>query len=152
MDNFHSQAKEVFIKTRPTSTSNSLEGQGAQSTTVKWTTDPGTVQNYASVNSSCAQSPPSLAGPPGIRIFLALDGKFPGVGILELAKSPGVGTKKRELPHPPSTLQHFSLIAQSNSAILSILMCDFLLQLTSSFVISLGFYLRLHAAKTCTSL
>ena len=38
---------------------------------------------------------------------------------------------------PPSTLQHFSLIAQSNSAILSILMCDFLSQLTSSFVIAL---------------
>ena len=29
------------------------------------------------------------------------------------------------MPCPPSTLQHFSLIAQSNSAVLSILMCDF---------------------------
>ena len=37
---------------------------------------------------------------------------------------------------PPSTLQHFSLIAQSNNAILSILMCDFLFQLSSSFVIA----------------
>ena len=83
---------------------------------------------------------------------MVLDGKFPGVGILELAKTLGVGMKKREMPRPPSTLQHFSLIAQSNSAILNILMCDFLFQLTSSFVISLGFYLRLHAAKTCTSL
>ena len=29
------------------------------------------------------------------------------------------------MPRPPSTLQHFSLIAQSNSAVLSILMCIF---------------------------
>ena len=36
------------------------------------------------------------------------------------------------MPRPPSTLQHFSLIAQSNSAILNILMCDFLFQLTSN--------------------
>ena len=38
------------------------------------------------------------------------------------------------MSRPPSTLQHFSLIAQSNSAVLSILMSDFLFQLTSSFV------------------
>ena len=37
------------------------------------------------------------------------------------------------MPRPPSTLQHISMIAQWNSAILSILMCDFLCQLTSSF-------------------
>ena len=42
------------------------------------------------------------------------------------------------MPRPPSTLQHFSLIAQSISAVLSILMCDFLFQVTSSFVIALG--------------
>ena len=36
-------------------------------------------------------------------------------------------------------LKHFSLIAQSNGAVLKILMCDFLFQLTSSFVIALGF-------------
>ena len=32
------------------------------------------------------------------------------------------------MPRPPSTLQHISLMAQSRSAILSILMCDFLFQ------------------------
>ena len=32
------------------------------------------------------------------------------------------------MPRPPSTLQHISLMAQSKSAILSILMCDFLFQ------------------------
>ena len=32
------------------------------------------------------------------------------------------------MPRPPSILQHFSLIAQSSSAVLSILMSDFLFQ------------------------
>ena len=42
---------------------------------------------------------------------------------------PWGGVEKRgQMPHPPSTLQHFSLIAQSSSAILSILMCDYLFQ------------------------
>ena len=40
------------------------------------------------------------------------------------------------MPRPRSTLQHFSLIAQSSSAILSILMCDV-------FVL-----LRLHTVTT----
>ena len=35
-DNFHNKAKEVCIKTRSTSASHSLEGQGTKSTTVKW--------------------------------------------------------------------------------------------------------------------
>ena len=39
---------------------------------------------------------------------------------------PREGDKKRgQMPRPLSTLQHFSLIAQSSSAILSILMRDF---------------------------
>ena len=38
---------------------------------------------------------------------------------------PRGGDEKREqMPRPPSTLQHFLLIAQSSSTILSILMCD----------------------------
>ena len=45
--------------------------------------------------------------------------------------------KRRQMARPPSTLQHFALIEQSSSTILSILMCDFLFQLTSSFVIVL---------------
>ena len=98
---------------------------------------------YASVNSSCAQPlsppPPPLVLIPGISIFFALDGKFPGLGTLELS-NPSVWDEKRErMPRPPSTLQHFSLIALSNSAVLSILMGDFLCQLTSFLVIALGF-------------
>ena len=51
------------------------------------------------------------------------------------------------MPRPLSTLQHFLLITRSSSAILSILMRDFLFQLTSSFVMVL-FLLRFHAATT----
>ena len=53
---------------------------------------------------------------------------------------PQGGDEKRvQMPRPPLTLQHFSLITQSNNAVLSILMCDFSFKLTSSFVIELGF-------------
>ena len=52
------------------------------------------------------------------------------------------------MPRPPSKLQHFSLIAQSStSAILNILMCDFLFSLKSTRVIAL-FRLGFHAATT----
>ena len=50
---------------------------------------------YASANSSYAQRPPPPGWPPGISIFFALDGKFPGVGTLELSNPPGWGRKKR---------------------------------------------------------
>ena len=48
-------------------------------------------------------------------------------------KSLGVGKKRGQMPCPPSTLQHFSLIAQSSSSILSILMWDFFFQSSSVF-------------------
>ena len=35
----------------------------------------------------------------------------------------GGDEKRGQMLHPPSTLQHFSLIAQSNNAVLSILGC-----------------------------
>ena len=81
------------------------------------------------------QSIPAASNPhppfpgPGISIFFALDGKFPGVGILELSNSPDGDEKRGQMPRPPSTLQHFQLIAQPNGPVLSILMCDFLFQL-----------------------
>ena len=46
--------------------------------------------------------------------------------------------KRGQMPRPLSTLQHFSLIAQSNNAVLNILMCDFLFQVRLSFVIALA--------------
>ena len=49
----------------------------------------------------------------------------------------GGDEKRGQVPHPPSTLQHFSLITQwVNHAILSIVMCDFLFQWTCSFGLS----------------
>ena len=48
-----------------------------------------------------------------------------GWGLLSFQIPRGRDEKKGQMPRPPSTLQHFSLIAQSNSAVLSILMCDF---------------------------
>ena len=62
-----------------------------------------------------ASSPPPSGWPPGISIFFALDGKFPGVGILELSNPPGWGRNWGQMPCPPSKRQHFSLIARSNS-------------------------------------
>ena len=82
--------------------------------------------------------PPTSGWPPGISIFwpwMANSGRW---GLLS-CQMPQAGDEKRgQMPRSPSTLQHFSLIAQSNSAVLSILMCDLLFQLTSSFVIALG--------------
>ena len=61
----------------------------------------------------------------------------PGGGLLSCQIPRGGDENRGQMPRPPSTLQHFSLIAQSSSAILSILMCDFLFQLTFSFVVVL---------------
>ena len=84
-----------------------------------------------------AHNPPTGADPRVLGFFFALDGKFPGVGTLELSNPRGGVEKIGQMPRPPSKLQHFSLIAHSSSTILSILMCDFLFRLTSSFVIVL---------------
>ena len=62
-----------------------------------------------------------------------------GWGLLGCQMPQGGDGKRGQMPCPPSTLQHFSLTAQSNNAVLSILMCDFSFQLTSSLVIELGF-------------
>ena len=69
--------------------------------------------------------------------FFVLDGKFPDWGLLSCQIPRGGDEKRGQMPPTPLTLQHFSLIAQSSSAILSILMCEFLFQLTSSFEIVL---------------
>ena len=79
------------------------------------------------------------ADPRALTIFLPWMANSRGWGLLNCQIPRGGDGKRGQMPRPPSTLQHFSLIAQSNSAILSILMCDFLFQLTSSFVIALGF-------------
>ena len=65
------------------------------------------------------------ADPRALALFLPLMANSWGWGLLS-CQMPGGGDEKRgQMPHPPSSLQYFSLIAQSNNAVLSILMCDF---------------------------
>ena len=62
------------------------------------------------------------------KYFFALDGKLPGAGTLELLSNPPGWERKKRASALSSinTLTSFSLIEQSSSAILSILMCEFL--------------------------
>ena len=91
---------------------------------------------HTSVNSN---RPPPPGWPPGISVVLPWMANSRGWGLLSVQIPLGEDEKRVQIPRPPSTLQHFSLIAQSNSAVLSILMCDFLFQLTSSSVTALWF-------------
>ena len=80
---------------------------------------------YALVNSSCTQPPPTLADPWALALFFPWMASLQGWGLLSCG-IPQCGDEKRgQMPHPLSTLQHFSLIAHSNSVILSILMGNF---------------------------
>ena len=88
---------------------------------------------------SSSPPPPPGADPAALALFLPWMANARGWGLLSCQFSRGGDKKRGQMPRPPSTLQHFSLIAPSNSSISSILMCDFLFQLTSSFVIALGF-------------
>ena len=83
--------------------------------------------------------PPPRADPRALAFIFSWMANSLGWVLLRSQIPRGGDEKRGQMPRPPSTLQHFSLIAQSNSAILSILMCDFLFQLTSSFVIARGF-------------
>ena len=91
---------------------------------------------YAWVNSSCAPPPPR-ADPRALAFFWPWMANSRGWGLLSCQIPRGGDEKRGQMSRPPSTLQHFLLIARSSSAILSILMCDFLFQLTSFFVIVL---------------
>ena len=81
--------------------------------------------------------PPPRADPRALAFFLPRMVNSRGQGFLTSQIPRGVDEKRGQMPRIPSTLQHFSLIAQSSSAILSTFMCDFLFQLTLSFVIVL---------------
>ena len=75
-----------------------------------------------------------------------------GLGTLKLSNPSGRGgggdEKRGQIDSNLSAVQHFSLFAQLNSAILSILMCNFFVSINVFFVIALGFKLRLHAVMT----
>ena len=80
--------------------------------------------------------PPPRADPRELAFFLPWMANSWGWGLLSWQIPRGGEEKRGQMPCPPSTVQHFLLITQSNSAILK---CDFWFQLTSSFVIVLGF-------------
>ena len=80
-------------------------------------------------------------------MHVCLGWQIPGGGVSSCQISRGGDEKGGQMPRPPSTLQIFSLTAQSNSAVLSFLMSDFFFQLTSSFVIALGFSLQSNQVK-----
>ena len=69
--------------------------------------------------------PPPRADPRALAFFLPWMANFPGWGLLSCQVPWGGDERGGQMPRPPSTLQIFSLIAQSNS-VLSILMSDFL--------------------------
>ena len=76
----------------------------------------------ASVNSSCTQPHPpplSRADPQVLAFFWPWMANSWGWGLLSCQIPRGGDEKRRQMPCPPSTLQHFSLIAQSNSAVLN---------------------------------
>ena len=74
-------------------------------------------------------TPPSRADPRALAFFLPWMANSRGWGLLSCQIPRGEDEKRGQMPRPPSTLQHFSLIVQSNSAILSILMCDFIVSI-----------------------
>ena len=80
----------------------------------------------ASVNSGCAQRPPPppRADPRALAFFFFTPwmGNSREWGLLSCQIPRGRDEKRGQIPRPPSTLQHFSLIIQSRS---TILMCDF---------------------------
>ena len=71
---------------------------------------------------------PPRADPRELAFFLPWMANSRGWGLLSWQIPRGGDERRGQMHRPPSTVQHFLLIAQSNSAIL---MCDFLFQLTS---------------------
>ena len=67
---------------------------------------------------SSSPAPPSQAYPRALAIFLPWMANSRGWGLLGCQIPRGGDEKRGQMPCPPSTLQHFSLIAQWNSAIL----------------------------------
>ena len=90
----------------------------------------------ASANSTCAQRPPPSpwADPRALAFFLPWMANSQKWGLLSCQIPRGGDKKRPQMPHPPSTLQHFSLIAQSNIVILSILMFSFFVSIINVFL------------------
>ena len=78
-----------------------------------------------------APSPRPRADPRALAFFFPRMANSRGWGLLSCQIPRGGDEKRGQMLRPPSTQQHFSLITQSNSAALNILMCDFLFQVTT---------------------
>ena len=63
------------------------------------------------------RSGPPRADPRELAFFLPWMANFRGWGLLSWQISRGGEENRGQMPRPPSTVQHFFLIAQSNSAI-----------------------------------
>ena len=84
---------------------------------------------HQSIPAAPSPLPPLLpADPRALAFFSPCMANSRVWGLLSCQIPRGGVEKRGQMPHPPSTLQHFSLIAQSSSVILSILMCDYLFQ------------------------
>ena len=74
-------------------------------------------------------SPPPRADPRALAFFLPWMANSRGRGLLSCQIPRGGDEKRGQMPRPPSTLQHFSLIAQSRSAMgffvsINVFLCD----------------------------
>ena len=98
-----------------------------------------TVMHQSIPAAPSAPPPFSRADPRALAFVLPWMANSRGWGLLSCQMPRGGDENRGQMPSPRSTLQHFLLIAQSNNAVLSILMCDFSFQWTPSFVIALGF-------------
>ena len=102
-------------------------------------------ENYASLNSSCAQAPPpppQQADPRALVFFLPWMANSWGWGLSSWAvKFPGWGRKKRTNALSSINTATFFIdctVEKCHFNVLKISMCEFLFQVTSSFVIMPG--------------
>ena len=112
----------------------------------KQTTCLPSICEYLYVMHQSIPAAPSPQGPisPDISNFLPwIYGNFPWAGTLELPNPPGVETNKES--KCPVLHQHCNIFIDHTVEswhILSILICDFLFQLTSAFVIELTILIK----------
>ena len=72
---------------------------------------------HQSIPPAHSPPPPTPADPRELAFFLPWMANFRGWGLLSWQISRGGEENRGQMPRPPSTVQHFLLLAQSNSAI-----------------------------------
>ena len=85
---------------------------------------------HQSIPAAPSPHPNPRPEPRTLAFFLPWMANSSGWGLLSCQITRAEDEKRGRMPRPPSTLQHSSLIEQSSSDILRILMCDFLFLLT----------------------